>query len=56
MSGIQALTRIPVEQLQVDRRAGHTTAAFVSGYPGSPLGGFDEAMARAARLLSLIHI
>jgi indolepyruvate ferredoxin oxidoreductase len=56
MSGIQALTRIPIEQLQVDRRAGHNTAAFASGYPGSPLGGFDEAMARAAKLVPHLPI
>ena len=38
MTGLQALARLPVEQLRADRRAGLTTAAFVSGYPGSPLG------------------
>ena len=50
LSGTQALTRIPVEQILIDRRAGHDTAALVTGYPGSPLGGFDTAMARTARL------
>ena len=50
LTGIQALARIPIEQLRVDRRAGHRTAALVSGYPGSPLGGFDAVMASAARL------
>lgn len=51
LSGLQALARIPVEQLRVDRRAGLRTAAFVSGYPGSPLGGFDTTMRAAARLV-----
>ncbi len=46
LSGIQALARIPSEQLRRDRKRGLTTAAFVSGYPGSPLGGFDLEMAR----------
>ena len=48
LSGIQALARLPIEQLRVDRANGLETAAFVSGYQGSPLGGFDQEMARAA--------
>jgi indolepyruvate ferredoxin oxidoreductase len=50
LTGIQALARLPLEQLRVDRRAGLNTAALVSGYPGSPLGGYDRAVAAAARL------
>ena len=50
MTGVQALARIPVEQLRHDRARGLDTAAFVSGYPGSPLGGFDQEVTRAARL------
>jgi indolepyruvate ferredoxin oxidoreductase len=49
MTGIQALARLPVEQLRADHAVGLRTAAFVSGYPGSPLGGYDEAVAGAAR-------
>ena len=49
LSGVQALARIPIEQLRRDRVAGRNTAALVSGYPGSPLGGFDLEMARALR-------
>ncbi len=57
MTGLQALARLPVEQLRADRRAGLTTAAFVSGYPGSPLGGYDAAIAaaRAATDLPIVH-
>jgi indolepyruvate ferredoxin oxidoreductase len=51
MSGVQALARLPVEQLRVDRGAGLNTAAFVSGYPGSPLAGLDMELARAAALV-----
>ncbi len=47
LTGVQALARLPIDQLRADRRAGRNTAALVSGYPGSPLGGFDKA-ARAA--------
>ncbi len=50
LTGIQALARLPLEQLRADRRAGWRTAAFVSGYPGSPLGGYDGAVDAAARL------
>ena len=49
LTGIQALARLPLEQLRVDRRSGCNTAAFVSGYQGSPLGSYGEAVQRAAR-------
>ncbi len=58
MTGIQALARIPVEQLRRDRAAGLNTAAFLSGYPGSPLGGFDLEIARVRKLvpdLPIVH-
>lgn len=58
MSSIQALARLPVEQLRRDRAAGLTTAALLSGYPGSPLGGYDLEVARMRRLhddLPLVH-
>ncbi|MDW3177161.1 MAG: indolepyruvate ferredoxin oxidoreductase family protein [Acidimicrobiia bacterium] len=48
MTGINALARLPLEQIRADRRAGHRTAAFVSGYQGSPLGGYGEAVRAAA--------
>ena len=49
MSGVQALARLPIDQLRADRRRGMDTAAFVSGYPGSPLGTYDRAVAAAIR-------
>ncbi len=49
LSGAQALARLPFEQLRIDRRDGLRTAAYVTGYPGSPLAGYDrEADAVAA--------
>ncbi len=49
MTGIQALARVPLEQLRADRAAGLDTAAFASGYQGSPLSGLDQEFARAAK-------
>ena len=51
LTGIQALVRLPMDQMRRDRRAGLNTAAFISGYEGSPLGGYDMALARVKRLL-----
>lgn len=51
LTGIQALVRLPLDQMRLDRRAGLRTAAFISGYEGSPLGGYDLALARASALL-----
>ena len=47
MTGIQALARLPIEQLRVDRANGLRTAAFAAGYPGSPLAGIDGALSQA---------
>ncbi len=58
LTGIQALARIVIEQLRRDQRAGLNTAAFLAGYPGSPLGGLDQEVARARALvpdLPIVH-
>jgi indolepyruvate ferredoxin oxidoreductase len=41
LSGVDTLVRLLVLRQQLDQRDGLTTATMVSGYPGSPLGGFD---------------
>ncbi|RMH49235.1 MAG: indolepyruvate ferredoxin oxidoreductase family protein [Alphaproteobacteria bacterium] len=51
LSGIQALVRLMLIQKARDRAAGLNTAGYVSGYRGSPLGGVDIQMSRAAKIL-----
>ena len=48
MTGIEALVRLPMLQHQRDQQRGLNTAAFISGYRGSPLGTVDQAMWKAA--------
>src|SRR5450755_651054 len=47
MSGTQALVRMLIEQRHLDAGRGLNTGVFVSGYPGSPLGGLDREIVRA---------
>ena len=56
MSGIQALVRLPMLQQVRDQRVGKNTAGFISGYRGSPLGGYDQALVKAARYLKVHNI
>lgn len=56
VSGIQALVRLPIMQRQRDAAAGLNTAAFISGYRGSPLGGYDVNLWRAQKFLARNHI
>ena len=56
ISGIQALVRLPMMQRQRDLAAGLNTAGFISGYRGSPLGGLDENLWKAQKLLEENHI
>ncbi|HCP77149.1 MAG TPA: hypothetical protein DIU11_05270, partial [Pusillimonas sp.] len=51
LSGIQALVRLPIEQMRRDRRAGLSNRAFITGFPGSPLGGYDIALNQARKML-----
>ncbi|SPA30984.1 Pyruvate ferredoxin/flavodoxin oxidoreductase [Cupriavidus taiwanensis] len=56
MSGVQALVRLPLLQRRRDTMAGHNTAAFISGYRGSPLGTYDQAMWQAKKYLADNHV
>ncbi|WP_433477074.1 indolepyruvate ferredoxin oxidoreductase family protein [Spirillospora sp. CA-142024] len=51
IGGVHALVRLLLDQRRADARRGWTTAGFVSGYRGSPLGGLDQLLMRDAELL-----
>ena len=51
LSGVQALVRLPLMQRLRDQAAGLNTGGFISGYRGSPLGGFDLELWRAKKHL-----
>ncbi|MFZ2737291.1 MAG: indolepyruvate ferredoxin oxidoreductase family protein [Burkholderiaceae bacterium] len=56
MSGVQALVKLPMLQRLRDQAQGKNTAGFISGYRGSPLGGYDQALWQAAQHLKAQNI
>ena len=56
MSGVQALVRLPMLQRKRDTATGLNTAGFISGYRGSPLGGYDQALWSAKKHLAANNI
>jgi indolepyruvate ferredoxin oxidoreductase len=52
LSGIEALVRLLLTQRRLDQMRNLSTAAFISGYEGSPLGGLDQQLQRAGALLT----
>jgi indolepyruvate ferredoxin oxidoreductase len=56
MSGVQALVRLPMLQQERDALAGKSTGALISGYRGSPLGGYDQALWKAKSYLEKHNI
>jgi len=56
MSGVQALVRLPMLQQERDALAGKRTGALISGYRGSPLGGYDQALWKAKSYLEKHNI
>ncbi len=51
LSGIQALVRLPLEQRHRDKLNSINSAGFISGYRGSPLGGYDMQLNAAKKYL-----
>ncbi|MEW6642903.1 MAG: indolepyruvate ferredoxin oxidoreductase family protein [Pseudomonadota bacterium] len=56
LTGIQALVRLPMAQIRRDRAQGLNTSAFISGYRGSPLGGYDQQLMAAKAHLERYNI
>lgn len=51
LTGIQALVRTVLDRAEADRDMGLKTSSFISGYEGSPLGGYDLELGRRGSLL-----
>lgn len=56
LSGVQALVRIPLDQHRADMRAGLKTGTFISGYRGSPVGGYDLLLNQQSELLEAHNV
>jgi indolepyruvate ferredoxin oxidoreductase len=56
LTGVQGLVRLVLDQHRADRRRGLHTGTMVSGYPGSPLGGLDQELARNRELCEQHHV
>ncbi|MDX1654902.1 MAG: indolepyruvate ferredoxin oxidoreductase family protein, partial [Candidatus Competibacteraceae bacterium] len=56
LTGTQALVRLPMMQRARDAARQLNTACFISGYRGSPLGGFDQQLWKARKFLQNNHI
>ncbi|WP_375481070.1 indolepyruvate ferredoxin oxidoreductase family protein [uncultured Jatrophihabitans sp.] len=56
LTGVQALVRLPLDVRRADQRATRRTAAFISGYEGSPLAGYDLELNRQRALLDELDI
>ena len=56
LTGTQALVRLPLMQRALDAARGIDTAGFISGYRGSPLGGYDQQLWRAQARLDAANL
>lgn len=56
LSGIQALVELPKLQIQLDQSQNLKTAGLISGYRGSPLGGYDQMLWKHEAELKKLNI
>src|ERR1700734_1013166 len=56
LTGVQALVRVLFDLARRDRAQGLRTGTFVSGYEGSPLGGYDLELGRQRGLLAELDV
>jgi indolepyruvate ferredoxin oxidoreductase len=56
ITGTQALVRLPLMQHLRDKAEGFHTGGYISGYRGSPLGGYDQQLWAAKKHLQAHHV
>ena len=56
LTGSQALIRLAMNQLRRDEAAGHKTAAYITGYRGSPMHNIDKESWRATKELEANNV
>jgi indolepyruvate ferredoxin oxidoreductase len=56
LTGSDILLRLPAIQRKLDAAAGHNTAGYVTGYPGSPLSGLDSLLRRERSRLASVGV
>jgi indolepyruvate ferredoxin oxidoreductase len=56
LTGTDILARLPAIQRKIDAAAGHNTAGYVTGYPGSPLSGLDSVLRRERSQLAALGV
>jgi indolepyruvate ferredoxin oxidoreductase len=56
ITGTQALVRLPLMQHLRDKAEGFHTGGYISGYRGSPLGGYDQQLWAASKHLKDHHV
>jgi indolepyruvate ferredoxin oxidoreductase len=56
ITGTQALVLLPLLQRRRDVALGANTAGYISGYRGSPVGGYDQALWKAKNHLAEHHV
>ena len=52
LTGTQALVRLPLLRRQMDDALGWNTAGYITGYRGSPLGGYDRELGHHRKRLA----